>query len=77
MRQLVLIMSKHLCLQREKVQIMKILARTKSQNGKNERLLLEREDGTKAVFWIEGKDGYFMDTDSESIERELRGMMVS
>ena len=56
---------------------MKIIARTKSQNGKNERLILEREDGTKAVFWIEGKDGYFMDTDSESIEREIRGMMVS
>ena len=56
---------------------MKIIARTKSQNGKNERLILKREDGTHAVFWTEGKDGYFMDTASESIERELRGMMVS
>ena len=56
---------------------MKIIARTKSQNGKNERLLLEREDGTHAVFWVEGKDGYFMDTDSENIEREIKGMMVS
>ena len=72
-----ILMGKHLCLQREKVQIMKIIARTKSKNGKNERLLLKREDGTHAVFWTEGKDGYFMDTASESIERELRGMMVS
>jgi len=73
----VILMGKHLCLQREKVQIMKIIARTKSQNGKNERLILKREDGTHTVFWIEGKDGYFMDTDSESIEREIKGMMVS
>jgi len=53
---------------------MKILAHTKSQNGKNERLLLEREDGTNAVFWIEGKDGHFIDTDSEGFEREVREM---
>ena len=56
---------------------MKIIARTKSQNGKNERLILEREDGTKAVFWTEGKNGYFMATDSGRIEREIKGMMVS
>ena len=56
---------------------MKIIARTKSKNGKNERLLLKREDGTHAVFWTEGRGGYFMDTDSGSIEREIKGMMVS